>query len=279
MRDVLILAELTFREARRSKILWTAVILGAVFIALYTTGFYFIWAEMTRYPEQIPNIAYNAGFNFVVMSGIYVISFLGVMLAVLVSVGSLSGEISSHTVQSLAVKPFRRSAIVLGKWLGLALMLSVYILLLGTGVVLSTWIISGYLLPGALRGLLLVAFEALILLSLSMLGGTRFSTVANGVMAFMAYGLAFIGGWIEQFGAIAHNETAVDIGIATSLLVPSEAMWKMAAYLMQPPVSRMLGMSPFSMTSTPSTAMLLYAVAYTVVLVALAVYSFSRRDL
>ena len=278
MRDILALAELTFREARRSKILWTAVILGVVFIALYATGFYFIYLEMSR-SEQGPELVLNAGFNFVVMAGVYVVSFLGVMLSVLVSVGTLSGEISSHTVQSLAVKPLRRSAIVLGKWLGLALMLSTYILLPGGGVVLATRVISGYLLPHALAGLLLVAFEALILLSLSIAGSTRFSTVANGVMAFMCYGLAFIGGWIEQIGSLAHNETAVDIGIITSLLVPSEAMWKMAAYIMQPPATRMLGISPFSMASSPSTIMLLYAVAYTAAWVAVAVYSFSRRDL
>jgi Cu-processing system permease protein len=278
MRDILILAELTFREARRSKILLTAGILGAAFIALYGVGFYFIYHDMGQY-QNANQIVLNAGFNFVVMAGIYVVSFLGVMLAVLISVGSVSGEISSHTVQALAVKPLPRRAIILGKWLGLALMLSVYIILLGAGIVIATWAISHYWLPNALQGLLLIAFQALILLSLSVLGGTRFSTVANGVVAFMAFGLAFVGGWIEQVGALIGNETAVDIGIISSLLVPSEAMWKMAAYAMQPPVTRMLGLSPFSMTTTPSPAMLFYAVAYTLALVVLAVVSFARRDI
>ncbi len=51
----------------------------------------------------------------------------------------------------------------------------------------------------------------------------------------MLYGLAFIAGWIEQFGALFRNEAAVNTGIVISLLVPSEAMWKRAAYLLQPP--------------------------------------------
>jgi len=278
MRDILIFAELTFREARRSKILWTALGLGLAFIALYTVGFYYIYQETVHYSNG-RDVTLDAGFNFVVMAGLYVISFLGVMLAVLTSVGTIAGEITSHTIQALATKPLRRAAILLGKWLGLALMLTSYIILLSGGIILATWAISGYLLPNALPGMVLIAFQALIMLSLSILGGTRLSTVANGVLAFMLYGLAFVGGWIEQFGSLMHNETAVDIGIVSSLLVPSEAMWKMAANIMQPPAVVALGMSPFSMTVAPSTAMLVYAFVYTAVLIGLAGYSFSHRDL
>jgi Cu-processing system permease protein len=280
MRDILILAEFTFREARRRKIVWTALGLGLVFVILYGVGFYYIYREaMANVRGSQQSIALNAGFNFVVMAAMYVISFLGVVLAVLISVGSVSGEISSQTVQSLAVKPLPRRAIVLGKWLGLVLMLSFYIALLSAGVIAVTWGISGYVLPHPITGVLLIAFQATIILSVSILGGTRLSTVANGVVAFMVYGLAFVGGWIEQFGAITHTETAVDIGIVSSLLMPSEAMWKMAAYVMQPPAVSMLGISPFSMTTAPSSAMLVYAVLYTLVAVALSVWSFGRRDL
>ena len=95
----------------------------------------------------------------------------------------------------------------------------------------------------------------------------------------MLYGLAFVGGWIETIGSFAYNETAVDIGILSSLLVPSEAMWKMASYGMQPPAVRGLGVSPFSLTTAPSTAMLIYALVYAAALLILAVWSFNRRDL
>jgi ABC-type transport system involved in multi-copper enzyme maturation permease subunit len=278
MRDILTFAELTFREARRSKILWTALGLGLAFIALYSVGFYFVYRDITA-ASRGRDITLDAGFNFMVMAGLYVISFLGVMLAVLTSVGTISGEITSHTIQALATKPLRRVTILLGKWLGLALMLTSYIILLSGGIILATWAISGYLLPNALPGVLLIAFQALIMLSLSILGGTRLSTVANGVLAFMLYGLAFVGGWIEQFGSLAHNETAVDIGIISSLLVPSEAMWKMASNIMQPPAMSILGISPFSMSVAPSTAMLVYAFVYAIASIGLASYSFCHRDL
>ena len=277
MRNVLIFAELTFREARRRKILWVALALGLSFIALYAFGFYQIFVDFLRH-SQGRNVLLDSGFNFLVMAGFYVISFLGVMLAVLTSVGTLSGEVSSHTIQALAATPVKRRAILLGKWLGLALMLVCYIALLGAGIIVATWAISGYVPPNALTGVALIALQALIMLSVCILGGTRLSTIANGVVAFMLYGIAFVGGWIETIGSFAHNETAVDIGILSSLLVPSEAMWKMASYGMQPPAVRGLGISPFSLTTAPSTAMLIYALLYTAALLVLAVRSFNRRD-
>jgi hypothetical protein len=42
-------------------------------------------------------------------------------------------------------------------------------------------------------------------------------------------GLAFLGGWIEQISALFQNETGRYIGVITSLLIPSESLWQLAA--------------------------------------------------
>ncbi|MEA3407917.1 MAG: ABC transporter permease [Chloroflexota bacterium] len=278
MRDILIIARLTWQEAHKRKIFWAALGLGVIFIALYSVGFFFMVRDMREYMRG-RSFALNSGFNFTVMAGFYVISFLGVMLAVLTSVGALSGEISSHTIQVLAVKPMPRNRIILGKWLGLAAMLGVYIAFLSEGIALSTRLISGYMPSHLLEGILLIILQAVIMLSIALLGGTRLSTVANGVIAFMLYGLAFIGGWLEQIGSATSNQTMVDLGIISSLIVPSEAMWKMAAHRMQHPLITSLGISPFSVGAPPSRAMLGYALLYVGIMLGLAIWSFNRRDL
>ena len=278
MRALLIIVDLTIREAYRRKLMWTALVLGAAFVGLYSVGFYFIHKEVVQ-SLRGASVALNSGLNFVIVAGFYVVSFLSVMLAVLMSVGTLSGEISSQTIQTLATKPMPRHVIVVGKWLGLAIMLVCYVSLLCGGLVLSTWAISRLVPPNPVSGILLICLQGIVMLSLSLVGGTRLSTVTNGVVAFMLYGLAFIGGWMEQIGSFAHNETVVDIGIISSLLVPSEALWRLAAYIMQPPAIRALGLSPFSIASAPSTMMLFYAGVYILVLVVVACLSFQRRDL
>jgi ABC-type transport system involved in multi-copper enzyme maturation permease subunit len=219
-------------------------------------------------------------YSFLAMAGLYVVNFLVVMMTVLTSVDTLAGEIASGTMQAVATKPLRRFEIVLGKWLGFAAMLVAYLALMAGGVAALTFALTGYVVPGLASGLGLMLLEGITLLTVCILGGTVLSTLANGVLAFGLYGLAFIGGWIEQIGSLLRSEAAVNIGIVSSLLMPSEALWKRAAFEMQPSLLRDLGaMTPFSASSVPNERMILYAVLYIAIALALALRQFSRRDL
>jgi hypothetical protein len=123
----------------------------------------------------------------------------------------------------------------------------------------------------------------MVLLGVSLLGGAVLSTLANGVLVFGLYGIAFIGGWIEQIGSFlpdaAASQTAVNIGIITSLIIPSEALWKRAAHEMQSPLVSAVGISPFTSSSYPSFLMVVYSAFYAAIALALAAHLFSRRDL
>jgi Cu-processing system permease protein len=202
-----------------------------------------------------------------------------VMTAVLTPVDTLAGEISSGSIQTLVTKPIGRAEIVLGKWVGFWIILALYLALMTGGILLVTWTISGFTPPGLQIGLPLMLLEGTLLMTITIAGGTRLSTLANGVMVFGLYGLAFIGGWVEQIGALTDNETAQNVGVVASLLVPSESLWQLAAYHMQPPVMRQLHLTPFSPASVPSPAMILWAAGYTLAALSLAIWLFRRRNL
>ena len=273
-----VIARLTLREAARRKILWAALILGLAFLALYGVGVYLIQREIMQ--ERTAANFVGEMYNFLAMAGLYVVNFLVVMMTVLTSVDTLAGEIASGTMQAVATKPLRRFEIVLGKWLGFVAMLAVYLALMAGGVAALTFALTGYAVPGLASGLGLMLLEGITLLTVCILGGTLLSTLANGVLAFGLYGLAFIGGWIEQIGSLLRSEAAVNIGIVSSLLMPSEALWKRAAFEMQPSLLRDLGaMTPFSASSVPNERMILYAGLYIAIALALALRQFSRRDL
>ena len=108
---------------------------------------------------------------------------------------------------------------------------------------------------------------------------TAFSTLATGVVAFGLQSIAFIGGWIEQFGELIHNDAAAKLGVVASLLMPSEALWRRAVYELQSPLVKAVGMSPFSGASVPSGVMVGYAVIYGLLMLLWAVRRFERRDL
>jgi ABC-type transport system involved in multi-copper enzyme maturation permease subunit len=280
MNPILTITRLTFHEAWRRRMVIIALALGAVYILLYSLGFGLISREIRR--EGTPAIVLPAAYNMLLLTGLYVVHFLAVMLAIFASVDSVSGEIASHTIQTIITKPVRRWQVLFGKWLGTAAMLMVYVLLLGGGVIGSTFLQVGYLPRNAPQGLLVLVLEGLVLISLSLLAGTRLSTLSNGVTLFMLYGLAFIGSWVEQIGSVFRSEAAVRVGIITSLIMPVETLWRRAAYLMQP---RSAGfdidnfMTPFGAISVPSPAMVVYGVVYSAVVLVFAMRAFSRRDL
>ena len=277
------IARLTFLEAARRKILLAALLLGLLFLIIYGLGFHFLIVETEKSVGNNNLLQLNEIRNFLLMAGMFVVNFLTSIMIVLTSVDTLSGEISSGTIQTLASKPIRRWEIVIGKWLGFAGMLTLYLLLMGGGVMVIVFLRTGYTAPHPLRALELIWLNALVLLSFSILGGTTLSTLANGVLVFGLYGIAFLGGWIEQIGSFLPNQaashTAVNIGIITSLIMPSEALWKRAAHELQSPLVAALGFSPFSSAYYPSLLMVAYAVLYTVIALTLAVLLFNQRDL
>ena len=273
-----VITRLTFQEAARRKILLAALLLGIAFLVIYGIAFHYMNLELMK-PTGPRVLERNEVRSFLMMAGLYVVNFLTIMMAVLTSVDTLSGEIASGTIHTLASKPIRRWEIVLGKWLGFSGMLTLYLILMAVGVVGLVYFISGYLPPNVLRGLGLMWLNGVLLIGVSLAGGATLSTLTNGVLVFGLYGIAFLGGWIEQIGAFLQNQTAINVGVISSLILPSEALWKRAAFEMESPMVRALGFSPFSSPVVPSPVMIGYAVLYGLAALALAIRLFKGRDL
>src|SRR5260221_8736838 len=148
-RGVLILAHLTFAEARRRRILAAALILGSAFVALFAVGLHFIALDVRA---KVPLRQQPMVLSFVVMAALYASNFLIVMTSVLVTVDTLAGEIGSGVVETLCTKPVPRAAIALGKWLGCWILLVVYASVLCGGGFLVARPIVGYTPPHAAPG-------------------------------------------------------------------------------------------------------------------------------
>jgi len=276
-----IMAGVTFREAARKKVLWMALAAGAAFLSLFATGMYYELKDVGPHTNMLFK---REGASALLMVGFYAVDLMAVVMTVLTSVDTLSGELASGTIQAVATKPIPRWELLLGKWLGFAGMVTVYVALMVGGIVGSTYLLSLHSLGGILphhllRGAGLIWLECILMLSLTFRMGTSFSTMTNGVVALGLHGIAFIGGWIEQAAALTHSPRALNVGIAASLIMPSEALWRRAAFEMQSPILNALGFSPFSAASVPSVFMILYAGLYMTLALALAVRRFSQRDL
>jgi ABC-type transport system involved in multi-copper enzyme maturation permease subunit len=280
---ILTLARHTLHEAARKRLLLAVVLLSALFLVVYGVGSHYLADQVrTGTPRGAPTLTFIAALMAVM--AFYIVSFLVSLLAIFVSVGSISSEIESGTILALAARPIRRWHIVAGKWLALASLLGVYLLVVGVGVLALTKRSTGYEPPNAPAALALIFVEALVLLTLSMLGSSILSTLTNGALAFMLYGIAWVGGLVEAIGSIFSNQAMINAGVIASLLIPTDALWKGASFHLQP-VAMILAQNvspaanPFTSATPMAPPMLAYSVGYVALGLLLGMWVFSRKDL
>ncbi len=215
-RAVWTIAAATLHESLRRRILLAAVGFGAVFVILFGFGFAAVRREILG-ADGPPSPLQPVMLNFFIMAGLYAVNFLTVLTAACLPVDTMSGEIASGVMQTVAAKPISRATIVLGKWLGHAIVLLGYLALIAGGLLLVARALGGVSPPNLHVGLPLLALEGLIMLTLSIALGTRVSTIANAVTCIGLYGLAFLGGWFEQVGTLLGTPGAGDVGVVASL--------------------------------------------------------------
>lgn len=280
VRVLIVMAGFALREVLRKKVLIIGAILTGVYLLLFGLGLHFMRGQVRMFEQVV-------GMQFLSM-GIYVASFLTAVIAAFAGVGAVSGEIESGTAFALLANPVSRTQILIGKFLGYAALLGIY----AVTFFLSLWGLTrwqfGISLTGALAALPLFLLQTWVMLGVSFLGSTVFSTLANGICIFLIYGIAMVGGLVEQIGALvsrfgnATGTTLINIGIVTSLLLPVDALYRRAVYILlsktgAPNIFQELG--PFGSSSVPSVWMVVYAAVYLLACLLFAVRFFNRRDI
>lgn len=272
-----IMAGITFREAARKKILWTALIAGLGFLAVFGVGLHY---QITDFSTTTPAFLRYQVLSGMLMIGLYTVDLLAVVMTILTSVDTIAGEISSGTIHAIATKPMARWQILIGKWLGFVGMMGIYVAMMFGGTIAVVYWIAGVTPQNPVRGALLVFLECLIALSATFMFGTWFSTLTNGVIVLGLHGLAFMGGWLEQMSGFTEGSRLAMVGIVTSLVMPTEAVWRRAAFEMESPLAGSLPQfAIFSDISLPNVAMIGYAGVYLAVALGIAIYRFRQRDL
>jgi Cu-processing system permease protein len=280
--STLIVARWTLLEAVRRRLVLAAVLLSAAFVVLFAVAFSILYGRARSVEDQDGVFLVFAG-TLQTILGLYAVQFLAAFLALLLSVGAISSEVESGTLHAVLARPLRRSEYLLGRWLASAGLLAGYVTVMATSLLLVARVVADYQPVDPVRAVLLMVLEAVLLLTVGLLGSTFLPTLANGVVLFSLFGLAWMGGIVEFVGDTVGNQTMVDLAVAVSLLFPSDAIWRAASYYLQPPtflgvaVSR--GGIPFASLTPPTAALLAWALAYPAAALLGALRTFARRDL
>ncbi len=164
MRTVALIALNTFKETIRNKVLYNILLFAGIIIILSIS--FGEWSVFAR--TQV-----MADFGLATMS------LSGLLLAVFIGVAMLGKEITSKTVYMMASKPIPRSSIVLGKYLGLLLTLSINFLFMTLFFFGAMLYIGGSIQQGLLYAVLLNMVEMSIIVAVALL----FSTVTTPTLS------------------------------------------------------------------------------------------------
>jgi ABC-type transport system involved in multi-copper enzyme maturation permease subunit len=282
VRQTLTIARLTILEASRRKLLLALGVLTIVVVALTSWGFSRLPTMNNVTPAEVRLAASQLTILMAFM-------FSGVLAlgSTLVAAPSIASDIESGIALAILPRPIRRSQLLMGKWLGLALLVTLYAAASGLLELLGIWLGTNYLPPNPIASLAFVAAEGIVLMTLALLLSTRLSPMTGGVIALVLFFVAWIGGIALAIGITFDNETIKNIGIGSRLVIPTDGLWHGAIFYLEPSeviaaaraAGRARAGNPFFADSPLPGIYLAWVVGWLVAVVGLANWSFAKRDL
>lgn len=286
MSAALTIARFTLREAARRRLLITVAILTLVMVIFTGWGFSRLNTLMCG-GQPCPPTEIKLATAVLLILVTYMFNVVLAMGAVFVAAPSLAGDLESGLMLAILPRPIRRAEVILGKWLGLAILVALYAVISGALEFAAVKLVVDYLPPRPIEALLYLVGESLVLLTLAILISTRLAPMTGGVIAVVAFGLAWLAGIAMQVGLAFDNLTLTNVGVAMSLILPTDGLWRGAIYSLEPVAMIAVGgqartamaVNPFFVLSPPTTAYLIWVVAWIVAILGLSIFSFNRRDI
>ncbi|MBN6187886.1 ABC transporter permease subunit [Aneurinibacillus sp. BA2021] len=287
-----IIAKLTWREILSKRIFHITLLMSFAFLLFYGVATYYAAQEATEGMNQQASpadfiLAQTFFATQILGIGLYFAAFITALLAILSSVGSIAGDIESHQIDMLLARPLHRRSIVLGKFVGLGILLVAYAVCLFLGVLsINQWLGGEYLrfeltAPQVIKSLGTFIIQPLLLAAVALLFSSVMTTVNGGIILIVLYGISFIGGFVEQLGVLMEKTAMINIGIISSLIFPLDSLFrKMTIYLFDTagdPLS-FATQGLFGSLSTPSNLMIAYALAYGAIALWFSIRRFTARD-
>jgi len=283
----LVVARLTVQEASRRRLLLALVILTLLVVGFSAWGFYKITTVTRSDGSVLPAQQVTLITSQLLIVVTFVYSGVLALSAAVVAGPLISSEVESGLLLSMLARPMRRSEVVIGKWLGLAVLVAIYAAGSALLEIAAVDWATGYVPPHPIDLILYVGAEGLALLSLGLLLSTRLSGITGGVIALVAWLMAWIAGVVGDIGVGLQNQAIENIGTITHLILPTDGLWRGAVYAMEPDVIlaalRAAGTAgranPFSAVDPPPTAFLAWVVVWFGLMLTLSIWSFRTREI
>ncbi len=285
MSDVWTIAAYGLREAMRRRVFVIVLVLTVLFLGLFALANHYVFRDVASIepPENVDVDGRTFAGAFLLGLAMFATLFLGVVMAVFLTLGTVSGDAERGLLQPLVVRPVGRSTLLLARFGGAALVCSAYVLgvyfvsMAITGIAGDWWpdrIVS----PGVE-----LAAAVVLVAALSLVGSVVLSATANGIAVFMLFGAGLVAGLLGTIGHALNSPGIKHASTIAAWALPFEALYQDALRQITVGASGLTGflleLGPFGGGYVHGWSIRLWAVAYLVVVGTVALALFARRDL
>lgn len=251
--NVLLIAQNTFRETMRDRVL-AGIVCAGLLLMVFT---------LVASP-----LAMGEGLRLTVDLGLSAISWLGLMVVLMVGSSLVAKEIERKTIFNLLSRPLPRPVYLVGKWIGLSGSLWAVSAALGLALVVIVLVLGhGAFTPALLQAVYLAGLELAIVTSLAVM----FSALSTPVLsALYTLGFFLAGQWCDDLRQFALHAPE---GVRQALLVAANVVPNLTLFNMR-------GLAAVGHTTTAVHLELatFYTLLYSGCVLALGAAAFESRD-
>jgi ABC-type transport system involved in multi-copper enzyme maturation permease subunit len=283
---MIVIARLTVQELIRRRVVWVLAALTIASVALVGWGLDRL-VSLAR-AEGTAELEIWVGVSQVLILIAFMFSFVLAMTAAFVGAPAVGGDLDSGVAYAILARPLRRADVLLGRWLGSAVVVVGYAVASGLLAIAIAALVSGYLPPDPALAVAFLAAQALVLLTLTLALGSVMPSIAAGAIAVVGFGL----GWMA--GVLAGVATALGVSALGSVaevsrwLLPSDGLWRGVIYGLEPPLvvliaagraPALVNANPFYAAAPPALGFVIWSVVWIALVLGAATAWFERRDL
>jgi ABC-type transport system involved in multi-copper enzyme maturation permease subunit len=268
------IAALSIREAASRRLALVVAILSVLAVAAATWLLGGLVAGV--HPrEAVPaaEAAFTIFFAFVFSAGLAI-------AAAFIASPAVASDLDSGIALAILPRPLSRAEYVLGKWLGLTVLVTAYTFAVGGLACAGIGLVTGVGPPHPFLALAYLAASADVVLTIALCLGTRLPAVGSGILAVALFGVAWVDGFAVSLGQAFQNSAMLGIAHAIALALPSDVLWRGTVFELQPDalLGGSGGTNPFLVPAPPELAFLAWTIVWFAAVLGVTIWRFDRRD-
>jgi ABC-type transport system involved in multi-copper enzyme maturation permease subunit len=285
LRIVLVIAQLTVREIARRRILWVLGLLSVASVALVGWGV----GRMVSLSRENGVNAYEleVAVSQILILIAFMFSFVLAMSAAFLAAPAIASDVETGTVLAMVARPMHRADLVVGRWLGLALVVAAYAALSGLLAIGVVRVIADYAPPSTAFAIVFLAFQAITVMTAALALGTRLPGIAAGAVTVVLFGLSWFTGVLGSLSNAFGVQSLAGVGEALQVLFPTDGLWRGVIYGLEPSQvviatqmgGRVAAANPFFADQPPPLAFTAWSLAWVALVLGLGSWAFRRREL